>query len=275
MGVRINIQYLLVLFTFLFMGILPSYGLTWYSLASGDWDDPAIWTLDPSGALPNNPDNYTPSTSPTSAGDYVVILSGRTISVSSNNKTNARLTVEGRIDFRATTGHTFTEIKGSGDIILKADNFPAGDATHFITEDQGEGTVVFDSTGYDLTTAHTFYNVEVDLDNSTDVLTLLTDYQIDGNLTLTQGEFRINDNTSTTLLDLIVDGNVNITTNASVSVGTANAYDGGQNYYNRFHDFYVGGDFVSYGQVRLTNQALPNYTTQTTTGAVTLHFCGL
>jgi hypothetical protein len=273
MGVRISIQYLLVLFfTFLFLGTSFSYGITWYSLASGDWDDPAIWTLDPSGALPNNPDNYTPSTSPTSTSDYVVILSGRTISVSSNNKTNARLTVEGRVDFRATTGHAFTEIKGSGKIILKADNFPAGDATHFITKDQGEGTVVFDSTGYDLATAHTFYHVEIDLDNSTDVLTLLADYQINGNLTITQGEFRINDNTSTILLDLIVDGNVNITANASVSVGTANAYDGGQNYYNRFHDFYVGGDFVSYGLVHLTNQTLPNYTTRTTTGAVTLHF---
>lgn len=263
----------------LFIGILltGSYCVvaqdtTWYTLASGDWDDPAIWTLDPSGALPNNPDSLTPTTAATGINHHVVILSGRTIEVYSDNKTNASLKVSGRIDFHASTGHTFTNIKGGGTILLRADNFPSGDATHFITAGQGEGTVVFDSTGYNLTTAHTFYNVEVELDNSTDTLTLLANYQINGNLTITQGALKINNNASTILLDLNVDGNVNVAANASITVGSGNAYDGGQSYYNRFHDFTVGGDFVSYGKVRFTNQAVPNYTAHTTTGAVTLHF---
>lgn len=247
---------------------------TWYTLASGNWDDPTIWTLDPSGALPKNPDNLTPSTAVNGNSHHVVILSGRTIDVYSDNKTNASLKVTGRIDFHATTGHSFTTITGGGKIILRADNFPAGDATHFITGGQGEGTVVFDSTGYDLNTSQTFFNVEIELDNSSDVITLLSDYQINGDLILTQGELQINDNSSTTILDLSVNGNVNVTADASISVGTGNGYDAGQNYYNRFHDFSVGGDFVSYGAVRLTNQIIPNYTTQTTTGAATLHFTG-
>lgn len=266
----------LLLISFLFLGSYFSFAqdTTWYTLASGNWDDPSIWTLDPSGALPNNPDNLTPTSAVTGINHHVVILSGRTIDVYSDNKTNASLKVTGRIDFHATTGHTFTNIRGGGKIILKDDNFPAGDATHFITAGQGEGTVIFDSTSYNLTNPHTFFNVEIDLDNSTDVLTLITDYQINGNLTLTQGELQINDNSSGVgaLRDLSVDGNVNVSVNASISVGSGNAYDGGQNYYNRYHDFTVGGDFVSYGTVRLTNQAIPNYTVQTTTGAATLHF---
>jgi hypothetical protein len=28
---------------------------TWYTLISGDWEDWETWTLDPSGALPDNP----------------------------------------------------------------------------------------------------------------------------------------------------------------------------------------------------------------------------
>ncbi|MBN1115762.1 MAG: hypothetical protein JXA77_01045 [Bacteroidales bacterium] len=253
-----------------------SQDTTWYTLASGNWDDPTIWTLDPSGALPKNPDNLTPSTAVTGNTHKVVILSGRTIDVYSNNKTNASLKVVGRIDFHASTGHTFTEIIGGGKIILRADNFPGGDASYFVTAGQGEGTVIFDSTGYDLNTAHTFYNVEIALDNSTDAVVLLSDYQINGNLTLTQGELQINDGSAgaAALRDLTVHGNVNVSANASITVGTGNAYDGTLNYYNRFHDFYVGGDFVSYGVIRLTNQVRPNYTVQTNNGAVTLHFTG-
>ncbi len=237
------------------------FAARWYTLASGDWDDPTIWTLDPSGSLPNNPGNLTPTTSATAATDEVYILSGRTITVSSNSKTNASLNVAGRIDFKATTGHTFTEIRGSGKIILKADNFPSGDATHFITKDQGEGTVVFDSTGYDLTTAQTFYHVDVDLDNATDVLVLLDDYQIDGDLTISSGVFRINNNSSTTALNLSVKGTTTINSGTSFTVGTGNAV----------HDVEFQGDVTNNGTLDFANNTQYNCAT---TGAAKVTFIG-
>lgn len=236
-----------LVFTFLALLLFtyPGYSVNWYTLASGDWDDPTVWTLDPSGSLPNNPDSYTPSTSPTAVTDEVKILSGRTITVSSDGKTNAKLTVLGRIDFKGTTGHTFTEIRGSGKIILKADNFPSGDATHFISKDQGEGTVVFDSTGYDLNTAHTFYNVEIDLDNATDILTLIVDYQIDGDLTITSGMLQINDNSGTTAINLTVEGTTTVAAGNEITVGTGNAV----------HTITFNGDLTNNGSIDLANDA--------------------
>ncbi|MBN1949929.1 MAG: hypothetical protein JW801_01920, partial [Bacteroidales bacterium] len=255
------IRFLLILL----MGLSLSVGLkaqsTWYTLASGDWDNPTIWTLDPSGSLPNNPGGYTPSTSPTSASDFVVILSGRTITVSSNNKSNARLTVTGRIDFKATTGHTFTTIRGSGKIILKEDNFPGGDATHFITEDQGEGTVVFDSTGYDLATAHTFYHVEINMDNATDAAVLLADYQIDGNLTIASGIFQINDNSNATPINLEVYGTTTISSGAQFTVGTGSAV----------HAVTLYGNVINNGTLDFANDAPYSCAA---TGAVNVTFSG-
>jgi hypothetical protein len=264
-------KFLLVSALLFFVFQLSAQDTTWYSLASGDWDDPTIWTLDPSGALPKNPDNLTPTTAITGNTHRVVILSGRTITVNSDNKINSRITVTGRLELNATTNHDFNEIRGGGKIVLKADNFPAGDSTHFISAGQGEGTVIFDSSGYDLSTPMSFYNLEIDLDNATDSVVLVADYQINGNLTLTQGKLKINNDASTTLLDLTVTGNVSVSANSSIGVGYANAYDGSQNYYNRFHDFTIGGEFESYGVIRLTNQSVPDYTTQTATGAVTIH----
>ncbi len=48
-------------------------GNTWYTLASGDWTDHTIWTLDPSGILYNNPTSYYPQ----SPNDKIVIGSGK------------------------------------------------------------------------------------------------------------------------------------------------------------------------------------------------------
>ena len=272
---------LLLTLVILFSISLSSFSETWYPLVSGDWDDPAIWTLDPSGALPDNPDNYTPTTSPTSATDNVVILSGRTVTVQpgNDNKTNAILTIDGRLDFTTTTGHSFSEIKGGGKILLSADNFPSGDSTHFVTAGQGEGTVIYNGSSYNLSNERTFYNLELDLDLAANTLTLLADYQVNGNLTLTSGGLQINDNSSTTRLNLTVDNDVTVTDSGSISVGTADAYSaaaasGYGNFHKGYHVFTVSGDFTNYGNIRLTNQTVPNYQNRTTTGAVSLVFTG-
>jgi hypothetical protein len=272
---------LLVFLCLLFCFNSRVYPETWYTLVSGDWDDPDIWTLDPSGALPDNPDSYTPTTSPTSTTDNVVILLGRTVTIQpgNDNKSNAILNVKGRLDFTTTTGHSFTEIKGGGKILLAADNFPSGDSTHFVTGGQGEGTVVYYGGSYNLSSERTFYNLEVDLDDPANTLTLLADYLINGNLTIKSGELQINDNSSTTRLNLTVSGNVLVNDDGAIGVGTADAYSaaaaaGYGNFHKGYHIFTVYGNFTNYGNVRLTNQSVPHYQNRTTSGAVSLVFSG-
>lgn len=250
-------------------------GRTWYSLVSGDWEDWETWTLDPSGALPNNPDQETPQGD---ASDQVVILTGRTVAVNTDNLENVSLTVRGRLDFQNTQGHSFSEIRGSGRILLQGDHFPAGDASHFVTAGEGEGTVVFYGSGLTLSQrAETFYDVEVDMNATSDVVTLVNDYTLNGDLWVKQGELQINDNSTTTPLRLDVAGDVLVSSSGSISVGTADAWDSGLasgygNYHKGFHVFRVGGDFTNNGSVRLTNLAEPDYATRATSGAASLVF---
>lgn len=229
-------------------------------MVSGDWDNSALWTLDPSGMLYDNPGNYTPTTSPTSASDDVVILSGRTITVTSNTKSNDILTVTGNLDFGTSTGHSFNEIRGSGKIKLAADNFPAGTATHFISENQGEGTVVYYGTGYNLSTARTFYHVEVDMDNAADILVLMNDYTINGDLTISNGVFQINNTTAATR-NLIILGTTLVESGTSFTVGTGNAV----------HNIDFQGDVTNNGSIDFANDA--QYACAAT-GAVKVTFSG-
>lgn len=237
-------------------------GRSWYTLASGNWDDWQIWTLDPSGALPNNPDHYTPSTSPTASADKVYILTGKEIIVNTNNKQNAELTVNGTVDFGTTTGNNFGKIKGNGYIKLAADNFPQGDATDFITEGQGEGTVIYYGNSYSLTKAREFYNVKIELDNPANVLTLLADYNINGKLSVNTGHLQINDNSSTTNLNITVKKDVVVNSNGFIQVGNANAR----------HQFNFYGNFTNNGIVKFTNRTAPNYSSEATNGIVDANF---
>jgi len=217
-----------------------TFSATWYPLVSGDWDDPEIWTLDPSGALPNNPDSLTPG-----AGDYVVILTGRYITVNTDNKEVASITVFGELDMTTTSGHNFTEIKGGGIIYMADDNFPVGDATHFITDGQGEGTVVYYGSGHTLSIARTFYNMKVNLDNAADVLTLTADYTLNGSLTITNGTLQINDNSSTTALDILISGDVTLESGGSFTTGTGNA----------IHTVEFRGNITNNGTIDFANDA--------------------
>lgn len=253
----------------------------WYTLISGDWDNWEVWTLDPSGALPNNPEQLTPTTSPTAANDRVVILNGKTVTVNSNNKQNYSLTVHGRLDFGTTTGHSFNYINGTGRILLAADNFPSGDATNFVKEGLGEGTVVYYGGNYTLSTPREFFNVEVNLDNKANVITMLKDYQINGSLKIIRGNFRINDDVSTTILNLTINKNLEVFDDGRLSVGQGNtigSYQIGETlptlYHSIFHQIKVGGDLINEGIIKLCNLNAPVYNSLTDKGAVTFTFTG-
>jgi len=235
---------------------------TWYTLISGDWDNWEVWTLDPSGALPNNPNHLTPSTSPTSNADKVVVLTGKTVTVSNNNKIHNSLKVDGRLDLQSTSGHSFGEINGGGRILLSGDHFPSGDASNFISRGQGEGTVEYYGSGFDLTTSREFFNLEINMGASSGQLNLLSDYTINGELRITSGTLQVNDNVSTTNLNITVNGDVVVESNGAILTGTANAR----------HQFNFYGDFTNNGTVEFTNRTAPGYGSEATNGIVDANF---
>ncbi|GEM_PF-1082754 len=253
--------------------------VAWYTLKSGDWNDPSIWTNDPSGALPLVGNTYYPQ----AATDNVVIKSGREVTMNLNGVTCNYLTIEGELKLGTSSGHTFSKIFGDGRVYMEADNFPAGDATHFVTKNQGEGTIIYQGNAYSISNAHTFFDVEIELTNAGSQITLLADLTINNNLTLKTGNLRINDDTQTNVLNVAVTGNLDVQGNASLTVGQGNTRGGyaiggtmpgvGQ-YHNIFHQLVVSGDLINRGTVRLTNEAAPRYNQFTSLGAVTLRMQG-
>jgi len=244
--------------------LLTSLGMnaqtTWYTNASGKWKDPNIWTLDPSGAVHQNPSNLYPNL----ATDNIIIRTGKTVTVQNtdgsnlNNLNCSSLKVDGTLDFGTTTGHTFTYIKGSGRIYLAADNFPAGDASNFITKGLGEGTVVLKGTSISMTNARTFYNLEIAMTSSSNIATLTNNITLNGNLAIKTGTLQINSATARTLS---VAGNITIDAGATFNVGTSNA----------FHWLNVYGDFTNNGTVNFSNSA--QYS-EPNNGAIKLKFLG-
>jgi hypothetical protein len=254
-------------------------GTNFYSLTSGAWNDPSTWTLDPAGVLPLNPGNTYPQLST----DNATIKSGKTVTVSNNNIDCYRLTVEGRLDLSNTTGHSFQEIRGDGKILLQGDNFPTGDASHFVTVGQGEGTVEFYGGNFTMASNYTFYNLIINLNTPFNSVLLANNLTVNGDFTLEQGWFQINDNSSTTILNIEVDGDLSVSANASLRTGLGNTigtYSIGTslpsvgNYHNIYHQLTIGGNFTNNGVVRFTNQPAPDYSQFTTTGAVTVRFIG-
>ena len=234
-------------------------GVTWYTLASGNWNDWQIWTLDPSGALPNNPDHLYPNL----PSDKAVIKSGKTVTMNLNNIHISAVDVDGRLDLASTTGHTFDNISGSGRILLSSDNFPSyTDASYFVDADKDHGTVVYyGNSSYNLANAQTFYNMEVNMDVG-QTLTLLNDLTLNGDLNVTQGTFQINDNSATTNLNITVYGDVTVASAGLIHTGSANAR----------HQFNMYGDFTNNGEVKFTNRTAADYANEATDGIVDANF---
>ena len=251
----------------------------WYTLKTGNWNDPSVWTLDPSGAIYNNPTNYYPQ----GATDQVVIKNSREITMNVDNIACNFLTVEGVLYLEETSGHSFNKILGDGRVYMKADNFPTGDATHFVSKNQGEGTVIYQGGGYTISNDQTFFDMEVNLSGSEQIVTLLGDLTINNNLTVTQGQIKINDDVSTDIITINVSGNVEVLGSGALIVGQGNTIGSysiagtlpaiGQ-YHSIYHQFIVNGNFTNRGTVRFTNETAPQYNTLTTTGGVTLRFEG-
>ncbi len=258
-------------------------GQTWYTLMSGNWDNWETWTLDPAGAISYNPQQLTPTTSPSSFTDHVVVLNGKTVNINTNDKQNASLTVNGRLDINTTTGHDFGEIRGNGRILLKGDNFPSGNAHHFITPGQGQGTVIYQGNNYILAEERTFFNVELDLSNENSKIILLNNYHIQGDLLIKKGALQINDDLSTHILNLTIDKNVKVEalgkiltgegdTRQSYQIGSYMPVQDSKLYHSIFHQLEIKGNLTNNGHIRFTNLQAPLYDKFAANGAVTVTF---
>lgn len=234
----------------------------WYSYLTGNWNNPANWTLD--GALSAsfvNPDNKVPG-----VGDSVVIQSGRTITVDINDIVIQRIEIIGTLDLSGSSGHNFGNIEGIGTMRLSGsgglDNYPAGNDSPFFDADEG-GTVEYYGAAIELNQIGEFNNLIINLDNSSDVATYTaSSFQINGDLNISRGVFQFNDGVSTDNLNVTVDGNVNVLSNGGIAVSTANAR----------HEFNLNGNFTNQGIVNFTNRVSQSTGSEATDGIVDVNF---
>ncbi len=262
---------------------------TFFSYQTGNWNDPGTWTSDPGGTT------WVPMGTPTTDGDIVVILTGRTVTLTADVTTpNLELNInEGGILDMSTYGftNTLSELDGQGTLKLASVNFPAVTTNNFVNTGGGI-TEYYNSANFTLPVAQTTYNtLRINAPGVT--ATQLNNLTLNGDLHVVNGTYQINDNTAQRL-QLTVNGNVTVESGASLTVGngvTNNTTDplavaeGGTapfiNYYDtQSHRVVVYGDFTNHGTVRFTNLSYPIFnqfppiTLDATTGFATVYFRG-
>lgn len=263
----------------------------YYSFQSGDWNDPNSWTFDPSGTI--NPGAGVPG-----AGDYVHIIKGDAITVSSSGIVVKELDIrDGTLDLAGTTGHNFGTVYGNGTLRLTSSSFPGGDFTGFDSATGGT-TEFYGATADFQFPKMTFNNLIINLSSNTlKRIVAGTNnalFTVNGNLTVTKGIFQIGtDGGTNTAATVIVDvkNDIVVEANGTIKVGTTKTYTGTfpatgyatasslvPRYYDIYHKVYIGGNLYNKGGIVKfisDNITYPRYTTLTTEGAATVRFYGL
>ncbi|HTR81766.1 MAG TPA: hypothetical protein VMM58_09065 [Bacteroidota bacterium] len=258
----------------------PATSLSYYSYQSGNWSDQTSWTSDPSGTLWINPG--VPGTS-----DNVTILNGRTISVVTNTKQVASLTINsgGILDITSTTGHNFGTVTGQGKFMLSSNTFPGGTFTSFVSS--GGGTIeYYNLNNVSLSTSQmTYNNLIISNYTGSSINSYLsnfsnpTAYTINGNFNIknystgSETFYFGNPTPSSNLINMTVYGNFTVDAGCSILV---NNFAGSQAIPNPtnnttsypVHTLSLYGNFVNNGSVRFTGLPSPvntAYYTLTTT----------
>ncbi len=269
-------KYTSVIITMLFLLLVNGSKAqdTWYTLASGDWDNADIWTLDPAGAVPVG--SAVPG-----IGDNVVILTGKTVVVPDSNvpydaasnggvARNVSLNlgvvkVSGQLDLRKSNGHTFTQLKGNGRLLMAADNYPTvTDDSYFVAEGGDEGTAVYyGDSNFNIQTASSFYNLEINL-NSANRVTLRDNYLLNGDLLIKSGQVRLGE-ASSDRYTVRIKGDVTIQADGELTVRTGDSFGDTETDY---HQIICYGNVVNAGIINLTTQNQPDYNTRLTGNGV-------
>ncbi|MEQ9230158.1 MAG: hypothetical protein RIF46_05705, partial [Cyclobacteriaceae bacterium] len=197
-----------------------------------------------------------------SAGDSVVVKSGRTITMDGNGVNVTKVEVIGTLDLGSTTGHDLGYLEGNGTLRLSGfggmDNYPTALDTAFYESLEG-GTVEYYGTGLTLDQTRRYNNLIINLDNPTDQVTMEGDsLYISGDFTIQQGMFQINSASGTTDLAIEVRGAMQVDATGTFDVGTGNAR----------HELNLYGDFTNFGDVDFTNRASQTTGSEATNGIV-------
>jgi len=262
---------------------------TFFSYQTGSWNDPTTWTSDPGGTT-------QVGTTVPGDGNAVVILSSRTVTLPSDITTpNLKINInEGGIIDMSTFSFSagLKELKGTGTLRLKSVNFPTVTTNTFVNS--GGGTTEYsNATNFTLpTTQATYNNLKINAPGV--IATQMSDITLNGDLSVKQGTYRINDNTTAARRNFTIKGSVTVDAGASITVGTGvtnttadplattetgtapfiNYYDG------QSHRVVINGDFTNNGTVKFTNLSYPIYdafppiTQDATTGFATVYFQG-
>jgi hypothetical protein len=229
----------------------------WYSYVSGNWNDPLSWTLDGAiSALYVNPNGKVPT-----AGDSVVIKSGRNIFMNVDNVDITKLEIYGTLDLAATSGHNFNYLEGNGTLRLSGtagfDNYPMANDTLFYEALEG-GTVEYYGNGLTINSDRQYNNLIINLTNSTDVFLQLADIGVNGDFTVERGTYQMNNGSAITNLTIDILGDVQVTSSGNIRVGTANAR----------HEFNLYGDFSNEGLSYFTNRTSQTTGSEATNGII-------
>ncbi len=242
---------------------------TYYSYQSGDWNSSGTWTIDPSGSL------WIGAAVP-GAADNVVILNGRTVTISQNSKSSLSLDIKlgGNLDLQGTNSHNFGTVSGQGTLKLSSGTFPGGLFTGFVAADGG--TVEYynlNNTGIS-STQLTYNNLiisnytagatSVFLNNATNPI----NYTLNGNFDLknnTSGSLTFyfgNSTPSDNLINMIVNGSISIGAGCNIRVNnfaSSHTLPNPGNTTSTFpiHSLSVYGDFTNNGTVRFTGLPSP------------------
>ncbi len=263
---------------------------TYFSYQTGNWNVATNWTSDPGGTT-------QVGTTVPGNGDVVVILSGRTISLSEDCDTaNLEINInEGGIldmtTFAFTDAGGLDELNGQGKLRLSSTSFPTATTNTFVNTGGGT-TEYYNVADFTLPIAQTTYN-HLEINAPAVAATQMSNITLNGDLDIKQGTYQINDNTSARR-QLTVNGDVTVDAGASITVGTGvtntttdptAVAEGGTapfiNYYDtQSHRVVLNGDFTNNGTVKFTNltypifNLLPPTILGATSGFATVYFQG-
>ena len=191
---------------------------SYYSYQSGDWADASSWTTDASGTLWINPG--VPGTN-----DNVTILNGRTLTINTNTKLVASLTIisGGILDIKSTTGHNFGMVSGQGKIMLSSNTFPGGTSYASFLASAGGTIEYYNLNGVGLPNTQLTYNNLI-----------ISNYTSNANSCYL-------DNTNVSDITYTINGNFNL---KNYSSGTQTFYFGNPAPYNYLINISVSGNFT-------------------------------
>lgn len=167
------------------LGVLSPF----YSTSSGNWSDETNWVVD-------DPVSGAPATR-APLGNSVIIQEGHTILMDQDQAIAASVEINGVLDLDDTDGHIFSNITGTGELIIRSDDIrlPAGNINEFLSS--SGGTVRYDFPG-DITLPSDIstYN-QLRLTGTGEKSLPATDLRVLADLSLDEGTLNLNNRTIT------------------------------------------------------------------------------